>query len=92
MPVAAPTTEPQKTAQDKPISPTELRRNLYRILDEVLLTGRAQEITRNGRRLLLVAAEPSERRRRIDEMPRRDYLACTPQELIDTHWDYEAEP
>ncbi|MFT5143787.1 MAG: hypothetical protein ACI80V_003563 [Rhodothermales bacterium] len=35
------------------MKPTELRKDLYRVLDEVLLTGMPVEIERNGRILLL---------------------------------------
>lgn len=40
------------------MTPTQLRRDLYRLLDEVLETGRALEVTRHGRRLRITPDAP----------------------------------
>ena len=45
----------------KVLSPTLLRANLYRLLDEVLETGVPIEIDRGGRRLRIVPVEPASR-------------------------------
>ena len=42
----------------RPITATELRSNVYRILDEILETGVVQEVIRGGSKLLIVPATP----------------------------------
>jgi hypothetical protein len=69
------------------MTPTELRNDIYRVLDDVLRSGIPQEIIRGSRTLLLVPAEG--RRLRLEDLPRREALACSPDELIATSWDHE---
>lgn len=38
-------------------TPTELRKNLYKILDTVALHGKSQEIIRNGKKLKIILAD-----------------------------------
>jgi hypothetical protein len=66
---------------------TQLRKDIYRVLDEVLDTGVPQEVLRGERRLMIVPAVGA--RLRLAELPRREALACTPDELIETSWDGE---
>lgn len=75
---------------NEPITATELRANVYRILDRVLETGVAQEVRRGGSRLLIVPAEG--RRLRLADLPKRDGLNCTFDELVATSWDQEWNP
>ncbi|MDP9120832.1 MAG: type II toxin-antitoxin system Phd/YefM family antitoxin [Acidobacteriota bacterium] len=72
------------------MTPTELRKDLYRILDEVLDTGVPQQVLRGERRLMIVPAGGS--RLRLAQLPRRQGLACTPEELIATSWEREWNP
>ena len=51
----------------------------------MLETGEPLEIERNGRTLLLVPV--SGRRRSLQNMPRRQAITCTPEELIATSWE-----
>lgn len=74
----------------KPISATELRKNVYNILDAVLASGEPQEILRGSSRLLIVPA--SGPRRRLEALPRREGLACTPEELVATSWEEQWSP
>ncbi len=74
----------------RPITATELRSNVYRILDEILETGVVQEVTRGGSRLLIVPAAP--RLRKLDDRPKRDGLSCTIDELVATSWEKEWNP
>lgn len=73
----------------EPLTPTQLRANLYRILDEVLETGEPREITRGGQRLRIVRVPTT--KRDLDKIPKRDTLLCSPEELVNTHWDYEPD-
>jgi hypothetical protein len=69
-----------------PITPTQLRSNLYRVLDEVAETGTPQEIVRGERRLLIVPADGP--RFRIADLARRQALLnCTPDELVAISWE-----
>ena len=72
------------------LTATELRRNIYRILDEVLETGAAREILRNGKKLLIVPAEP--KRHRFEDAPKRQALNCSFDELVDTTWENAWKP
>jgi hypothetical protein len=72
------------------MTPTELRNDIYRVLDDVLQSGIPQEIIRGSRTLLLVPA--GGRRLRLEDLPRREALACTPDELVATSWDQEWSP
>jgi hypothetical protein len=74
----------------KPMSATELRKDIYRVLDEVLETGIPQEVRRGQKRLMIVAADgPQRPRLRLDALPRRQAIACTPDDLIATTWEGE---
>ncbi len=72
------------------VTATELRSNVYRILDEVLDSGRAQEVVRRGRKLLIVPAEP--KRRRLEDLPRRKITTCSFDELAATSWEHTWKP
>lgn len=74
----------------KPMTPTELRKDLYRVLDDVLETGIPQEVLRGARLLMIVPA--GGRRLRLADLPRREALACSPEELVSTSWDWSPEP
>ena len=74
----------------KPMTPTELRKELYRVLDEVLETGVPQEVVRGARMLMIVPA--GGRRLDLSELPRRQALACSADELVATSWDREWSP
>ncbi len=70
-----------------PISPSALRADIYRILDEVLETGRPVEISRKGRRLLIVLDEPEPRSSRL--VRRVDVIVDDTADLVDVSWEHE---
>ena len=74
---------------EKPLTPTQLRKDLYKVLDEVLETGQPREIVRGGHKLAIVPLGP--RKRDLDRLPRREILLCTPDELESIHWNYVPE-
>lgn len=74
----------------KPMTATELRKDIYRVLDEVLETGVPQEVTRGLRTLMIVPA--GGRRLKLADLPRRKALSCTPDELVETSWEWSPEP
>lgn len=74
----------------KAITATQLRSNVYQVLDRVLETGLPQQVKRNGETLLIISA--AERRLRLSELPKRDGLNCTVEELVATSWEQEWKP
>lgn len=66
---------------------TELRRNVYQVLDDVLDTGHPAEIQRNGRTLLIVSAEPVVRD--LSKIPKRKFSTVSFDELVATTWEWE---
>lgn len=74
----------------EPMTATELRAKIYRVLDEVLDSGEPQEVVRRGAHLLIMPlGSPG---RRLDRLPKRDVLACSVDELIETSFDDAWEP
>jgi len=63
---------------------TRLRANIYRILDEVLETGRPVEIEHRGKRLRIVLAQP---RSKLDNLePHPDCIVGDPEDLVHIDW------
>jgi len=71
----------------KSVTPTELRGNLYHLLDEVLSTGVPLEINRSGKRLRIVAVEPVDKLANL--LPRPDVIVGDPDELVGLSWEGE---
>lgn len=66
------------------VSASELRQNIYRLLDQVLETGEPLEISRKGRTLRLVADEPVSR---FDVMRTNVHVIVgDPEDLVDLGW------
>ena len=73
-----------------PMSPSELRRNIYRALDTVLETGVPLEIERKGKLLRIVAVEEPDR---LSNLKRRDgYLVGDPEAIVHLDWSSEWRP
>lgn len=67
------------------ITPSELRRDVYRILDRVLETGEPIEVERGGRRLRLVPVEaPRSKLERVRTNPAG--LIGDPDDLVEMDW------
>jgi hypothetical protein len=72
------------------LSASKLRANIYRLLDEVLETGKPLEIERNGRTLLIT---PKEKESIWDRLPRREgFIVGDPDDLIHIDWSSEWNP
>ncbi|HET9164280.1 MAG TPA: hypothetical protein VFN89_12660 [Solirubrobacterales bacterium] len=75
------------------LTASKLRANVYRLLDEVLETGKPLEIERNGRLLVIAPKEPSARGSIWDRLPRREgFIVGDPDELIHIDWSSEWNP
>ncbi|MEB3309051.1 MAG: type II toxin-antitoxin system Phd/YefM family antitoxin [Snowella sp.] len=71
----------------KSITPTELRGNLYNLLDEVLKTGIPLEIERGGKRLRIVPVEIGDKLQRLVHRP--DVILGDPNDLVSVSWEQE---
>lgn len=72
------------------ISASELRQNVYRLLDEVLRTGSPLEIERGGRRLRIVPVDAPEKLSRLS--PHRGTIVGDPEDLVHVDWSGEWRP
>ena len=73
-----------------PVTPSQLRADIYRLIDQVLETGEPLEIERKGQRLRLVPQEPGSK---IDRLrPIRDLVIGDPDDLVETDWSAEWTP
>ncbi|HLG72825.1 MAG TPA: type II toxin-antitoxin system Phd/YefM family antitoxin [Chloroflexota bacterium] len=66
---------------------TELRKNLYRLLDQVLETGEPLEIERRGQRLRIVPEQTGSKLDRL--VPHPDYIAGDPEDFVHIDWSGE---
>jgi PHD/YefM family antitoxin component YafN of YafNO toxin-antitoxin module len=72
------------------ITASTLRANVYRLLDEVLESGRPLEIERKGK---IVVIAPQEKQSTWDRLPRREgAIVGDPDELIHMDWSSEWNP
>jgi antitoxin (DNA-binding transcriptional repressor) of toxin-antitoxin stability system len=71
-------------------SATDLRRDIYRILDRVLETGHAVEVERNGRILRIVPADRLPPTQRLRVIP--DLIVGDPAGLEHIDWSAEWKP
>ena len=78
------------------ISASELRANVYRLLDRVLETGEALEIDRGGRRLRIVPAEvavvPGSKLERLKGRGNPDAIIGDPDDLVHLDWSVYWNP
>lgn len=71
----------------KTVTPTELRANLYRLLDEVLESGLPLRILRGGKYLQV---KPMEEVQKLDDLtPRPEAIQGDPDDLAEIHRDTE---
>ena len=68
------------------VTASKLREDIYRILDQILKTGRPVEITRKGKRLRIVPVEPVSK---LSRLKTRAYLLRDPEELVHMDWTHE---
>jgi len=71
----------------KTITPTELRANIYKLLDEVLRTGLPIEIKKGNRRLRLIPVEKNDKFQNLVSRP--DVIQGDPDDLVALSWEEE---
>ncbi len=72
------------------VTATELRRNIYQLLDEVLETGAPLEVARRGKLLRVVPVEPAPRLERLPKRP--GAIRGDPDDLVHLDWSGEWHP
>lgn len=73
------------------MTPSQLRQDVYRLIDRVLETGEPLEISRKGRTLRLVREEAGrDRLAAIHTNP--DVVVGDPEELVSLDWSAEWDP
>ena len=71
----------------KTVTATELRTNIYQLIDEVLETRLPLEVTKNGQKLKLV---PPERANKLAALePHPDPVIGDPDDLVNMSWEDE---
>lgn len=73
----------------KHLTPTQLRANLYRILDHAIETGQAVEVKRKGRRVRIIA-DPGGKLDLLKSHP--DYLQGSLDDIVHMDWSDEWQP
>ena len=71
----------------KTVSPTELRSNIYKLLDEVLNSGIPLEINKGGKLLKIVPVEKNNKLNNLTSRP--DVIVGNPDDLVDVTWEKE---
>ena len=71
----------------KTITPTELRSNIYNLLDEVLNTGIPIEINKGNRKLRIVPVEKIDKLQNLISRP--NVIKGDPNDLVDISWEKE---
>lgn len=69
---------------------TQLRNDIYRILDRVIETGEPVEIERGGKRLKIVVEQPT--RKPFRWVKREGMINGDPEDLVHIDWSAEWEP
>jgi hypothetical protein len=71
------------------LTASKLRQDVYKILDKIIETGIPVDVIRRGRTLRI---SPAERTSKLENLVRRSYLKCEPEELIHMDWSGEWKP
>jgi prevent-host-death family protein len=71
----------------KTVSPTELRNNIYKLLDEVLNSGIPIEINKGGKLLRIVPVEKINKLANLTKRP--GIITGNPDDLVDIRWEKE---
>ncbi len=71
----------------KTITPTELRGNIYNILDEILSTGIPIEVNKGGEKLRIIPVGRVDKL--INLVSRLEVVKGNPDDLVDLSWEKE---
>lgn len=68
---------------------SRLRENVYKLLDEVVATGRPLEVERKGKLLRII---PVETRSKLGRLKKHDLIVGDPEDLVHIDWSSEWNP
>ena len=71
------------------VTASELRQDIYQLLDRVIATGQPLEIERKGRKLRIIAAKPVSR---LAQLPKRQCIKGDPEKLVSIDWSGAWKP
>lgn len=71
----------------KTVTPTELRANIYKLLDEIVRTGIPLEINKGGQRLRIVSVDKGNKFNNL--LSRPGVISGDPDELVTISWEDE---
>ena len=71
----------------KTFTPTELRGNIYNLLDEILNTGIPIEINKGGKKLRIVPVDKADKLQNLVSRP--NVIKGNPNDLINISWEKE---
>jgi prevent-host-death family protein len=71
------------------ISASELRQNIYRILDRVAETGIPEEINRRGHLLRIISTQ---KKSKLSNAKKRPIIKGDPEDLVHTNWAHLWRP
>jgi hypothetical protein len=71
----------------KSVTPTELRANIYKLLDEVLKTGIPLEVRRGGKTLTIISGEKMDKFQNLIARPH--VIQGDPEDLVEISWEDE---
>lgn len=71
----------------KTVTPTELRTDIYNLLDEILQTGLPIEIKKGDRRLRIIPVEKMDKFQNL--ISRSDVIQGDPDSLVLVNWEEE---
>ena len=69
------------------ITPTQLRANIFNLLDDILRTGVPLEIKKGDRRLKIVPVGKADKFQNLIARP--EFILGDPDDLVDIHWEDE---
>jgi hypothetical protein len=74
----------------KTITATRFRKEMFRILDELLKTGKSREIVKNGKRFLITPIEPF--KSKFESFTPKNIIVGDPEELVNIKvWEWDEE-
>lgn len=73
----------------KEVTVTELRSNIYNLLEEVLETGVPLEVSKGGRRLRIAPVTPVDKLANLVKRP--DVITGDPEDLVHIEWEYTVD-
>ena len=71
------------------LTASKLRANIYKVLDEVIATGRPAVIRRKNRTLKITASEVPSKLERLKRQKKRNIIIGDPEELVHCDWSHE---